>query len=32
MRACRGIVFLREMALAEFYSKSQELRQVAEAI
>ncbi|MCB9850866.1 MAG: glucosamine-6-phosphate deaminase [Phycisphaerales bacterium] len=32
MRACRGIVYLREMTLPEFYSKSRELRQVAEAI
>jgi glucosamine-6-phosphate deaminase len=31
MRACRGIVYLSEMALPEFYSKSRELRQVAEA-
>lgn len=31
MRACRGIVYLREMDLAEFYSKSSELRHVAEA-
>lgn len=32
MRACRGIVYLREMDLPEFYSKSRELRQVAEAV
>ncbi len=31
MRACRGIVYLREMSLPEFYAASAELRQVAEA-
>jgi glucosamine-6-phosphate deaminase len=30
MRACRGIVYLREMSLAEFYSKSEQLKHVAE--
>lgn len=30
MRACRGVVYLREMSLAEFYSKSEELKQIAE--
>lgn len=32
LRACRGIVYLREMELAEFYTKSAELRQIAEAV
>lgn len=32
LRACRGIVYLRQMALAEFYTKSAELKQVAEAV
>jgi glucosamine-6-phosphate deaminase len=31
LRACRGIVYLREMSLAEFYTKSEELKQIAEA-
>ena len=31
MRACRGIVYLREMSLSEFYTKSEELKQAAEA-
>ncbi len=31
LRACRGIVYLRQMSLQEFYTKSYELRQVAEA-
>ncbi|MCP4251752.1 MAG: glucosamine-6-phosphate deaminase [bacterium] len=31
LRACRGIVYLREMPLAEFYTKSEELKHVAEA-
>ncbi len=31
MRACRGIVYLREMSLAEFYTKSEELKHIAEA-
>jgi glucosamine-6-phosphate deaminase len=30
LRACCGIVFLREMGLEEFYTKSQELRKYAE--
>lgn len=30
MRACRGIVYLREMSLPEFYSKSEELKHIAE--
>lgn len=32
MRACRGVVYLREMPLAEFYTKSEELKQMAEAL
>lgn len=32
LRACGGIVYLREMSLEEFYSKSEELKQVAEAM
>jgi hypothetical protein len=32
LRACRGIVYLREMGLAEFYTKSEELRHIAEAV
>ncbi len=32
MRACRGMVYLREMPLAEFYTKSEELKHVAEAL
>lgn len=32
MRACRGIVYLREMSLAEFYSKSEQLKHVAEDV
>ena len=31
MRACRGIVYLRQMTLPEFYEKSDELRRFAEA-
>lgn len=31
MRACRGIVYLRQMTLDEFYTKSDELRRFAEA-
>lgn len=31
MRACRGIVYLRQMTLPEFYTKSDELRKYAEA-
>ena len=30
LRACCGIVYLRDMSLAEFYTKSEELKQVAE--
>ena len=30
IRATRGLVFLKEMSLAEFYEKSRELRQLAE--
>lgn len=32
LRACRGIVYLREMELQEFYTKSAELKHVAEAV
>ncbi len=32
MRACRGIVYLKEMTPAEFYTKSEELRHIAEAL
>lgn len=32
LRACRGIVYLREMSLSEFYTKSEELKQIAEEV
>jgi glucosamine-6-phosphate deaminase len=32
MRACRGIVYLSDMALPEFYAASEELKNVAEAM
>jgi glucosamine-6-phosphate deaminase len=32
MRACRGVVYLREMPLADFYNSAQALRHVAEAV
>ncbi len=32
IRACRGIVYLRDMSLNEFYSKSEQLRHIAEDI
>ncbi|MBE7559759.1 glucosamine-6-phosphate deaminase [bacterium] len=32
LRACRGIVYLREMALEEFYARSAELRHIAEEL
>ncbi|GJM24302.1 MAG: hypothetical protein DHS20C16_07170 [Phycisphaerae bacterium] len=32
MRACRGIVYLSDMALPEFYAASEELKNVAEAV
>lgn len=32
LRACCGMVYLREMELAEFYTKSAELKQLAEAL
>ena len=32
LRACRGIVYLRDMDLAEFYTRSEELKSVAEEV